>query len=121
MADNKITSSVPDRRATRRRTLKQATIAYGGRHLTIECVVRDLSATGARLVVEHAASVPDTFELLIELDGLEAQCEVIWRNRTTVGVRFEQAPRHVEPRRRQVVNSSQPAQRASLRRARKAD
>ena len=65
--------------APRRRMLKSGKVAYSERHVTIECLVRDMSATGARLRVEGSVTAPDTFELLIPLDGLEANCQVVWR------------------------------------------
>ena len=67
------------RMAPRRRVLKAGIAASNDRHLTIACAVRDLSATGARLRVEGSLSIPDTFELIIEVDGIEANCEVVWR------------------------------------------
>jgi hypothetical protein len=96
--------------------LKAGKIACSDRHVTIACTVRDISATGARLRVEGSVAAPDTFELLIPLDGLEANCQVVWRAQADVGVRFLGAPRTVAPKRAQVVNALAPAQAPSLRR-----
>src|ERR1700674_595133 len=92
------------RLALRRRVLKSGLVASNDRHLTMNCTVRDVSDTGARLKVEGSLSVPDTFELIIEVDGLEANCEVVWRSTNEVGVRFLGAPRKVTAKRVQVVN-----------------
>lgn len=102
--------------APRRRMLKSGKIAYNDRHVTIGCAVRDISATGARLRVEGSVSAPDTFELLIQLDGLEANCQVVWRRDADIGVRFLGAPRIVAPKRAQVINALAPVQAPSLRR-----
>lgn len=102
--------------APRRRTLKAGKIAYNDRHVTIGCTVRDVSATGARLRVEGSVSAPDTFELLIDLDGLEANCQVVWRNGPDVGVRFLAAPRMAASKRAQVINPLTPAKAPTLRR-----
>jgi len=97
--------SADKRHSARRRVLKSAIAAYNDRHCTIPCVVRDISATGARLRSDSSISVPDTFELIVELDGLEMQCEVVWRKLDELGVRFIGAPRRGEPRRYQVVDA----------------
>ena len=104
------------RRNTRRRILKRAIIAYSGRHLTAECAVRDLSDDGARLLIADHRQIPDSFELLIELDGFEADCEVVWRRADSLGVRFVAPPRRVEPRRQQVVAVLGPKAQPTLRR-----
>ncbi len=54
-----------DRKTPRRRTLKAAKIVhYHGE--PIDCVVRDLSATGAGLVIESPIDIPPRFCLLFE-------------------------------------------------------
>jgi hypothetical protein len=78
--------------------------------------LRNITATGARLRVEGSVSAPDTFELIVELDGLEADCEVVWRKAAEVGVRFLSKPRRVTARRTQVVNPLVPSPTPSLRR-----
>src|SRR5262245_6705221 len=89
------------RLAPRRRMLKSGKVAYADRHVTLECLVRDMSATGARIRVEGSVSAPDTFELLIPLDGLEANCQVVWRSGVDLGVKFLAAPRIVAAKRTQ--------------------
>jgi PilZ domain len=104
------------RRALRRRVLKAGLVAYNERHSTLSCTVRDISDTGARVRVDGSVSAPDTFELIIQIDGLEASCEVVWRNGNEVGVRFLGAPRMVAAKRQQVINPLLPAEKPSLRR-----
>lgn len=102
------------RSSPRRKQLKAGIIAFNGRHSTLPCRVREISGTGARLEVENA-QVPDTFELLIELDGLEADCAVVWRRGSVVGVMFTSPPKVRPPRRVQIVKPTLPAERPSLR------
>jgi hypothetical protein len=96
--------------------LKAGIAASNDRHLTVACTVRDVSATGARLRVGSSVGIPDTFELIIEVDGLEADCQVVWRKADEVGVRFLAAPRIVAAKRAQVINPLTPAKAPSLRR-----
>ena len=111
-------ADVADRLTQRLRVLKACTIAYSGRHVTQIAAVRDISEDGARLRVENSASIPDTFELLLDLDGIEADCEVVWRKLKEVGVRFT-ATRVVPPKRLQVIGErSRPGATAVRRPAR---
>jgi PilZ domain len=56
----------------------------------IECVLRDISATGACISVEVPEVVPDYFFLKIEELGeqLSPKCRVRWRSGTVLGVEF---------------------------------
>ncbi len=100
----------------RRRVLKAGIAASNDRHITIACTVRDLSATGARLRTESSLNIPDTFELIIDVDGLEANCEVMWRKGNEVGARFLGAPRMVAVKRAQVITPLTPQKAPTLRR-----
>lgn len=96
--------SEKERSAARRRVLKAGVIAYNERHVTLPCGVRDMSRSGARLFVTGSISAPDTFELLMDLDGLEVACEVVWRRGMELGVRFLGQPQIVARKRDQVVD-----------------
>jgi hypothetical protein len=109
-------SAQVERRGRRRRVFKGGIVAFNDRRSTLACVVRDVSETGAHLRVEGSMNAPDTFELIIDLDGLEADCEVVWRKGSEVGVRFRSPPRRFTPRRTQVVDALAPMHKPSLRR-----
>jgi hypothetical protein len=113
-----LAQKAPDdlRIAPRRRMLKAGVVAYNDRHVTIPCLVRDVSATGARLRIEASVTAPDTFDLVIDLDGMEASCQVVWRKGADLGVRFLAAPRTVSAKRVQVISPLVPTQAPSLRR-----
>jgi len=104
------------RRAPRRRVLKGAIVAYNDRRSTMPCSVRDISETGARLRVDGSMNAPDTFLLVIELDGIEADCEVVWRKSPDLAVSFVSPPRKVTPKRAQIVTAITPDAKPSLRR-----
>jgi hypothetical protein len=91
------------RTTSRKRTLKAGIIAFNDRHSTLACSVRNISAVGARLLLEGSVSPPDTFLLSVALDGLEADCQVVWRKAGEIGVRFMSKPRDVTAGRTQVV------------------
>jgi len=82
-------TSTQERRITaaRRRALKGAQISFHGLHAAIDCVVRDMSDTGARLSVETSVGIPQTFHLVLEGAPVRA-CRVIWRKASQIGVAF---------------------------------
>ena len=92
------------RQSPRRRVLKTGIVTFSGRNCSIECSVRDLSDTGARLRATGSANIPDTFELIIETDGFEADCQVVWRKDQDIGVVFLGVPKRTTPTRRQVID-----------------
>jgi hypothetical protein len=104
------------RSSRRRRVLKSGTIVFNDRFSALPCTVRDLSETGAHLRVEGTVNVPNTFELIVDLDGLEANCEAVWRKDKDIGVRFLSAPRMAAPKRSQVVKALVPEAAQTLRR-----
>jgi hypothetical protein len=75
------------RRFPRFRVLKRARIVLHERASVIDCTVRNVSETGACLVLAAAAVMPQTFELSI--DSLPYRtCRVIWQYCDRVGVEF---------------------------------
>jgi hypothetical protein len=116
--DQSLNDLAPDKRraSQRRRILKAGIIAFNDRHSTLPCTVRNVSDTGALIRMPGGLSPPDTFDLIIELDGLEASCTVMWRKGEDVGVHFNEPPRRIAPRRSQVVTAVVPAKTPTLRR-----
>jgi len=55
------------------------------------CVLKDVSATGARLEVEGSADVLNSREFFLVLSSTGVayrRCELVWINGATAGVRF---------------------------------
>jgi PilZ domain len=71
----------------RHRVLKGAKIVFKGREATIDCVVRNLSARGACLIVESPIGIPDSFDLVLDHASVR-DCRVTWRKATKIGVAF---------------------------------
>jgi hypothetical protein len=72
------------RQAPRRKILKSARACWG--HGSTECIVRNLSDTGAQL--EISGAVPKTFDLIIP-GRLACACSVVWRQGNRVGIKFQ--------------------------------
>ena len=71
----------------RRRTLLAAKVIYNDRQSVIDCTVRNLSRSGARLFFETVSEVPDRFELDFGQSG-PRWCEVAYRAANQFGVHF---------------------------------
>lgn len=84
--------------ASRQRTFLRGVLYYDNRRASIECVVRDMSDSGARLTFDHPATVPDSVELFIPNKQQTLRARVRRRAPNEVGIEFE-ATRSLEPRR----------------------
>jgi len=73
------------RRKARHPTFEPARIVFNYRHIR-GCTVRNLSDDGACLELASTATIPDTFDLLRDLEG--RTCQVIWRGVNRLGVCF---------------------------------
>lgn len=84
--------------AVRQRTFLKGTVYYDNRRASIECTIRDLSDSGARLAFEHPVTVPDNIELFISQKQQTLRAYVRRREPYEIGVAFE-IERALEPRR----------------------
>jgi hypothetical protein len=75
-----------NRRKPRQRTFKGGSIALPTG--IVECIVRNLSATGALLELKAPALIPNEFELLIKPELTRRSCRVVRRDGLQLGVHF---------------------------------
>lgn len=75
-----------NRAALRQRVLKSASIEFHGG--VIDCVIRNISETGAALEVASPLGIPETFNLVISGDHSSRSCKVAWRKDKRIGVAF---------------------------------
>ena len=59
-----------------------------GSTAAIDCIIRNMSDTGAELEVENPVGIPDDFTLLIRPEIIKRNCQVVWRTKRRIGVRF---------------------------------
>ena len=74
-----------NRRRARLRTYKGGSIIFGVA-AAIDCIIRNMSETGAALEVESAVGIPDEFTLLIKPEFVKRNCRVAWRLAKRIGV-----------------------------------
>lgn len=84
-----------DRRGSRRYTINRiAKFQADAYTLPRDCMISDISDSGARLFAENV-EIPNQFNLLIDNNerGLRRACEVVWRLGYELGVKFtDRAP-----------------------------
>lgn len=51
-------------------------------------IVRDISATGAKIEVPADLFIPQRFDLAGLIDGSKVRCELVWRKADVIGVKF---------------------------------
>jgi hypothetical protein len=77
-----------DKRARQRqRTFKGGSVSWTG-GVSVDCIIRNLSETGALLELSNANGIPDTFTLIIKPELLKRSCQIAWRSESRFGVRF---------------------------------
>jgi len=82
---------VERRRVTRQKSFLRGMIYFNNRRNVVDCLIRDISPYGARLIFSDAVSTPDVFELYIPQKEQTLRIHVIWRHGQEVGVAFAQA------------------------------
>ena len=79
---------IEKRTTPRHRVLKRGTLAFSGGG-GLDCTVRNISESGARLDVANPMGMPDTFMLVIETDQFMRRCRAVWSSEQRLGVVFD--------------------------------
>lgn len=84
--------SVEQRGAPRLRVFLKGRIHFNNGSSSIDCLVRDLSSTGAKLVLSETATLPEKFDLYIPQKERTYRAQLRWRREDGIGVTFDNAP-----------------------------
>lgn len=78
------------RKREARKALGQgAWITLEGGFAARQCVVQDISSTGAKICVDEAVALPARLRLAFSRDARTGrECHVVWRRGKTAGVKF---------------------------------
>ena len=76
-----------NRRSARLRTYKGGSIIFGVAP-AIDCIIRNISETGAALELQGPVGIPEEFTLLIKPELVKRNCRVAWRLAKRIGVQF---------------------------------
>ena len=76
------------RRTIRNRTFLGGVVTFAKGRSAIECIVRNFSDSGAKVVFAGAAIVPDAFDLAVARKERTFRARMVWRRANEVGVAF---------------------------------
>ena len=76
------------RKLNRGRTYLGGRIVFNNRSSTLDCLVRNLSQDGAKIVFADGVAVPAEFDVMIHKRDESRRARVIWRDATQAGVVF---------------------------------
>jgi hypothetical protein len=76
------------RRCPRSKSFYGGVIAFNARQSTMDCVVRDFSAAGAKIAMSGTALLPDEFDLSIARKEASFRARLVWRDKLEAGVQF---------------------------------
>ena len=79
------------RTSARQRTVMRGCIYYDKRSASTDCLVRDVSDSGARLELSENVFIPDLIELYIPKKEETHHARVLWRHDNEVGVAYVKA------------------------------
>src|SRR4051795_9751840 len=96
MANEPANRTAERRRIARQKSFLRGAIHFNNRRTVVDCLIRDISPYGARLIFSDAVTTPDVLELYIPQKEQTLRAHVIWRHGQEVGVAFAQATQ-VEP------------------------
>ena len=83
---------IDKRLAARQRSFLRGYVHFGNSPSAVDCTVRDISDTGARLKFSGAPLATDTLTLNIPVKGQTLNAQVKWRCADEIGVVFVAAP-----------------------------
>lgn len=71
------------------RALKAGKLSFDEGEVSLACVVRNVSANGARIAMSDTSAVPSRFDLVISGDDRVRDAHVRWRAPTVIGVELD--------------------------------
>jgi hypothetical protein len=80
------------RRSPRQKSFLRGCVYFNKRRNALDCLIRDLSAEGARIIFSEAVNVPDVVDLYIPQKEQTVRARVQWRHGDEIGLAF---PDHV--------------------------
>ncbi|MGB8277647.1 MAG: PilZ domain-containing protein [Methylovirgula sp.] len=87
--DMNVPNAGSERRTSDRvRTFLRAQIIFNNRMTTIDCIVKNISATGARVALNNTLAVPTEFDIYIPQRGRSHHARLVWRDKDSIGIGF---------------------------------
>jgi PilZ domain len=83
--------SMSDKRSNpRQRSFLKGRVLFNGGQNSLECLIRDISPSGARVELSASVTLPDRFDLFLPHRDETCKVHIQWRRGNQLGVAFEQ-------------------------------
>jgi hypothetical protein len=92
------------RRASRQKSFLRGCIYFNKRRSVADCLIRDISDEGAKIIFSDTINIPDVIELYIPQKEQTLRAQVQWRHGNELGVTFGEV----------AATASQPVESADL-------
>ena len=79
------------RRSVRKKSFLRGCVYFNKRRSAIDCLIRDISDQGARIIFSGTTNFPDVVELYIPHKEQTVRAHVQWRRGDEVGLAFPEA------------------------------
>lgn len=76
------------RTEARHKVLRKGKITFGNGAFEVECQLRDLNTSGAKLKLSGDVTVPSSFDITIYPEKMTKTAQVCWRDELLLGIRF---------------------------------
>jgi hypothetical protein len=76
------------RRATRQKSFLRGCLYFNNRRSALDCLIRNISTSGARLIFSDTVTIPDLVDLYIPQKEQTLRSQVHWRHGDEIGVAF---------------------------------
>jgi len=81
------------RRSVRQKSFLRGCVYFNKRRGALDCLIRDISSEGARIIFSETVSVPDIVDLYIPQKEQTVRARVQWRHGDEIGLAFPDAVR----------------------------
>ena len=88
---------VEARQGERVRALLRARIIFNNRNSTIDCLIKNISTSGAKISLGNTISVPSEFDLEVPQRARTYRARIVWRDAEALGVTFIEGEPAREP------------------------
>lgn len=81
------------RGSQRQKSFLRGCVYFNKRRNAVDCLIRDISDVGARIIFSDTVSIPDVIDLYIPQKEQTVRAHVQWRHGDEVGITFPDAVR----------------------------
>jgi len=85
------------RKSQRHKSFLRGCVYFNKRRSAVDCLIRDISDEGARIIFSDAVNVPDVVEIYIPQKEQTLRAYVQWRHGDEIGLSFSESGRAPAP------------------------